>query len=103
MRHQAIYNLYNNVVTISERDGAFDEKGKLVELDENLIQAEVLQLQQAWAATEYQRQRASEYPPLQDLADALYWQAQGNSQPMTDYLAACQAVKARYPKGNTNA
>ena len=67
------------------------------------VEQEVERLQQAWAATEYQRQRASEYPPLQDLADALYWQAQGNSQPMTDYLAACQAVKARYPKGNTNA
>ena len=67
------------------------------------VEQEVKRLQQAWAAFEYQQLRASEYPPLQDLADALYWQAQGNSQPMTDYLTACQAVKARYPKGSTNA
>lgn len=98
MRHQAIYNLYNNVVTISERDGAFDEKGELVELDENLIQAEVLRLQQAWAATEYQRQRQPEYPPLQDLADALYWQNKGDNSKMQAYLAACEAVKQKYPK-----
>lgn len=64
---------------------------------------EVARLQQAWTATEYQRQRAKEYPSLQDLADALYWQAQGNLQPMTDYLAACAAVKALYPKGDDNA
>jgi len=67
------------------------------------VEQELARLQQAWTATEYQRQRAKEYPPLQDLADALYWQAQGNLQPMTDYLAACAAVKALYPKGDANA
>lgn len=67
------------------------------------VEQELARLQQAWTATEYQRQRANEYPPLQDLADALYWQAQGNMQPMTDYLAACAAVKALYPKGDDNA
>jgi len=67
------------------------------------VKQELARLQQAWTATEYQRQRAKEYPPLQDLADALYWQAQGNLQPMTDYLAACAAVKALYPKGDDNA
>ena len=67
------------------------------------VEQELARLQQAWTATEYQRQRAKEYPPLQDLADALYWQAQGNLQPMTDYLAACAAVKALYPKGDDNA
>ena len=67
------------------------------------LNTEVSRLQQDYDSKLYQRQRAKEYPPLQDLADALYWQAQGNLQPMTDYLAACAAVKALYPKGDDNA
>ena len=48
--------------------------------------------------TEYQRLRRPEYPPLEQLADALYWQAQGDSSKMTSYLAAVEAVKQKYPK-----
>lgn len=66
------------------------------------IEAEVARLQADYDAKLYQRQRAPEYPPLSDLADALYWQAQGNMEPMNRYMAACEAVKAKYPKGNTN-
>lgn len=53
----------------------------------------------AWKTSEYQRQRKPEYPPLTDLADALYWQSQGDESKMTAYLAAVQAVKEKYPKG----
>jgi hypothetical protein len=42
--------------------------------------------------------RRKAYPPLADLADALYWQAQGKPGPMNAYLAAVGAVKAKYPK-----
>jgi hypothetical protein len=48
---------------------------------------------------EYQRLRRPEYPPLADLADALYWQAQGDESKMIAYLAAVNAVKTKYPKG----
>lgn len=67
-----------------------------VEIDriaaEEPTEAEVL------AATEYQRLRAPEYPPLTDLADAVYWQQQGDESKMAAYVAACEAVKAKYPK-----
>jgi len=55
----------------------------------------------AWQTSEYQRQRRPEYPPLADLADALYWQAQGDESKMTAYLAAVDAVKIKYPKEPT--
>lgn len=55
-------------------------------------------LEAQYAATEYQRLRQPEYPPLSDLADALYWQAQGDESKMTAYLAAVDAVKQKYPK-----
>jgi hypothetical protein len=63
------------------------------------IDSEIARLQAEWSATEYQRQRKPEYPPLADLADALYWQSKGNDIKMAAYLAAVDAVKTKYPKG----
>jgi len=63
------------------------------------IEAELTRLKAEYDAVEYRRQRKPEYPPLADLADALYWQAQGDSSKMTVYLAAVDAVKQKYPKG----
>lgn len=42
--------------------------------------------------------RRAAYPPLQDLADAIYWQSQGDNRPMERYNAAVEAVKERFPK-----
>lgn len=42
--------------------------------------------------------RRDAYPPLEDLADALYWQSQGDSSKMDAYNAKIAAVKARFPK-----
>ena len=47
---------------------------------------------------QYQRSRDMEYPPMTDLADALYWQSKGDESKMTAYLAAVEAVKLKYPK-----
>jgi hypothetical protein len=63
------------------------------------IEEEVARLEAEWRATDYQRSRQPEYPPLADLADALYWQSQGDESKMTAYLAAVDAVKTKYPKG----
>lgn len=51
----------------------------------------------------YAELRRFEYPPIQDLADALYWQAQGDESKMVAYLAAVEAVKAAYPKPEAGA
>ena len=67
------------------------------------LEAEVTRLQSEYDGKLYARQRAPEYPPLSDLADALYWQAQGDNEPMARYVAACEAVKAKYPKGGNDA
>lgn len=62
------------------------------------INAEIERLKALELAKYYQQPRKAEYPPLADLADALYWQSQGDDTKMTAYLAACDAVKAKYPK-----
>lgn len=42
--------------------------------------------------------RKGEYPPLADLADAMYWASQGDNTKLDNYYAACEAVKLKYPK-----
>ena len=100
MRDEAIYKTHPTVVSINAGTQAWDANGEPVELNEELIEAEVVRLQAEWDSKEYQRLREKEYPPLTDLADALYWQAQGDESKMTAYVAACEAVKLKYPKGS---
>jgi hypothetical protein len=59
------------------------------------ITAEVARLQAAYDAAEYQRKRAAEYPPMADYLDAV---VKGDQVQIDAYVAACLAVKAKYPK-----
>lgn len=45
-----------------------------------------------------QEKRSLLYPPLTDLADALYWNSKGDNTKLNAYYAACDAVKTKYPK-----
>lgn len=45
--------------------------------------------------TEYQRQRAAEYPDFKDYLDGI---VKGDKVQMKAYIDACLAVKAKYPK-----
>jgi hypothetical protein len=57
--------------------------------------AEAAKLQAAYDALEYQRLRAPEYPPITDYLDGV---AKDDQAQIDAYIAACQAVKAKYPK-----
>ena len=57
--------------------------------------AEAARLQAAYDALEYQRLRAPEYPPITDYLDGI---AKGDKAQVDAYIAACKAVKAKYPK-----
>jgi len=98
LNHEAIYKAYPNVVTIDDGTGAFDSDGNQIELDQALVDTAAAELAAEAAAVAYQRQRAPEYPPITDLADALYWASEGNTAKLDAYYAACAAVKAKYPK-----
>jgi uncharacterized protein with ParB-like and HNH nuclease domain len=65
---------------------------------EEEVNAEVARLQAEYDFKEYQRLRSIEYPPLTDLADAMYWASQGDNTKLDTYYAACEAVKLKYPK-----
>lgn len=62
------------------------------------INTEIERLKQKELDKYYQQLRVQEYPPLSEFADAMYWQSEGDSTKMTAYLAACEAVKQKYPK-----
>lgn len=88
MNHKAIYKLYPNVVSIDDGAGAFDAQGNSVAID--------LELVNAWVDSEaYIAKRAAEYPPMADYLDAI---VKGDTQQQEAYIAACLAVKAKYPK-----
>ena len=89
-KHDAIRAVNSSVVTI-RGDDAFDNDGNPVTYDEAAVQSYI-------DAHAYIENRQHEYPPLADLADALYHQSKGDETKLTAYLAKCEAVKQKYPK-----
>ena len=88
MNHKAIYTLYPQVVTVDDGTGAFDKDGNKVEID--------LAAVNAWIdPNAYKAKRAAEYPPITDYLDAI---VKGDTAQQEAYIAACLAVKLKYPK-----
>ena len=58
-------------------------------------EAEHAAQQAALAKTQYQHQRAAEYPPMADYIDGI---VKGDQAQVQAYIDACLAVKAKYPK-----
>ena len=79
-------NDYSTVIWIKEPDTIPTEAE---------ITAEVARLQAEYDAQSYARSRASEYPPITDYIDGV---VKGDQAQIDAYIAACQAVKAKYPK-----
>ena len=89
MNHKAIRALYSNVVTIDDGAGAFDAQDNQVTIDMDAVNA--------WVDPEaYVAKRVAEYPPFTDYLDGI---AKGDQAQINKYIADCQAVKAKYPKG----
>jgi len=96
--HDAIRKAYPNAATIEDGFGVKDADGNQIELDQALVDAAAAEIQAELDATQYQRNRQPEYPSLATFADAYYWAQKGDNTKMDEYVAACDAVKAKYPK-----
>ena len=59
------------------------------------IQAKIIELQAEYEANQYQRDRAKEYPSIQDQLDMQYWDKVNGTNTWQD---AINAVKNKYPK-----
>ncbi|CAB4177957.1 hypothetical protein UFOVP1016_15 [uncultured Caudovirales phage] len=88
MNHEAIRKLNPSIVTI-RGDVAYDADENEVTYDKSAVDAYV-------NAHAYIAKRSAEYPPITDYLDGVV----KNDQAQIDaYIAACQAVKSKYPKG----
>jgi hypothetical protein len=85
--HDAIYVLNPNVA-VMRGEIAYDADGNEVEYDKAAVQAYV-------DAHAYIAKRASEYPPITDYLDGV---VKSDQEQIDAYIAACLAVKAKYPK-----
>jgi len=82
-----ILQLYPQIVKIVD-DTAYDAEGNEVAYDISAVQS--------YADSQaYIAKRAAEYPPMADYLDAI---VKGDTQQQQAYIAACLAVKAKYPK-----
>ena len=95
MRHQAIYNLYANVVTVDDGAGAFDAQGDQVTIDESAVATEIERLIPIQLAKEATENRRNAYIAE---ADALFFKAQRGEATMEEWQAKVAEIKARFPK-----
>ena len=91
--HEAIYSAYSGtVVTIDDSKGAFDKDGKSVTLDNAKVAEARKVIDDAFAATKYQRDRAEAYPSWQDQLDKIYHSG------IDAWKADIKTIKDKFPK-----
>jgi hypothetical protein len=82
-----IHKLNPTVVTL-RGDVAYDANGNEVSYDADAVQTYI-------DNHAYIAKRKAEYPPYSDYLDAV---VKGDQEQIDAYIAACQAVKTKYPK-----
>jgi len=94
MRHQAIFNLYPNVVSINDI-GITDINGNQVDIDESSVAVEITRLEAEYEAQQYARDRSIEYPSIGDQLDMIF---KSGILDGSDWATTIQAIKDKYPK-----
>ena len=93
--YEAIYATHPNVVQIDSVEGALDVEGNEVTLDKDLVSKKLAELQLEWDSIKYQRDRATQYPSIQEQLDMQYWDAVNGTTKWKDAIAK---VKTDNPK-----
>ena len=91
----AIQSLIPNAEVIIRDDNIEWINPKNPGISKEQILLELNRLNNVYNSKEYQRLRQLEYPPITDYLDGV---VKGDQQQIAAYIAACQAVKAKYPK-----
>ena len=92
MKHEAIYTLYNNVVTIDDGEGAFDKDGKAVSINESDVTTKANQLAAANASIS---KRAAAFASVGDQLDMQYWDAVNGTTTWKDHVAKVKSDNAK--------
>ena len=91
--HQAIRKAYPSVVTIDDTDSRIlDASGNAVSVEQSKIDAARTTLNAEYAALEYSRNRAAEYPSIEDQLDDIYHNG------IDAWKASIKVIKDKYPK-----
>ena len=91
--HEAIYKAYEGIVIrIDDSLGAFDKDGKSVSLEQSKIDTARATIDSEYAALEYSRNRAAEYPSIEDQLDDIYHNG------IDAWKATIKVTKDKYPK-----
>ena len=102
MIHDAVKIVHPNAVTISTGNDiieAWDESGKLINIDKNKIDIEIDRLKHEHHKKQYQRSRKTEYPSIEDQLDML-WHAidEGKLDKNSEFYTSIKTVKNKYKK-----
>jgi len=92
------YKNSTNEIFAYEADGSQDHiipKDYVAITDLEADQLKTANAQSKFNALNYAEKRRAEYPPITDYLDAV---VKGDQAGIAAYIAACQAVKAKYPK-----
>ena len=95
MRHEAIYNLYPQVVSVDDTAGAFDADGNQVIVDEDAVAAEIERLIPIAQAKQAEASRKAAY---QAEADPLFFKWQAGEGTQEEWQAKREEIRQRYPK-----
>ena len=91
--HEAIMKAYPSVVTIDDSGSRIlDASGNTVSVEQSKIDAARVTLNAEYAALEYSRNRAEEYPSIEDQLDTIYHSG------VAGWKTKIKAIKDKYPK-----
>ena len=92
--HDAIRKAYPSITTIDDSfvDYGLDKDGNKVSIVQSKIDAARTTLNAEYAALEYSRNRAAEYPPIEDQLDDIYHNG------VAGWKTTIKAIKDKYPK-----
>ena len=90
-KHDSVYRLYSDVVSIQDKDGVFtgyDKDGKEVSINMTDVDAD-------FAKINYKNKRWAEYPDIQTQLDMQYWDAVNGTTKWKDLISK---IKSDNPK-----
>jgi len=96
--HEAIFKAYPDAVSVDDGTGAYKADGSKISLVQSVIDSARATIDSEYAKVKYKDDRQPLYPPLEDFADAMYWNSKGDSTKLEAYYAACEKVKTDNPK-----
>ena len=90
--HTAIKRAYSDAVIINEKTGVFKEDGTEITIVQSEVDKARAEIDAEYAALEYSRNRAAEYPSIEDQLDDIYHSG------IDAWKATIKVTKDKYPK-----